>query len=103
MPEIEISDSGVMIKCNPSRKYIELLKRTTYDQAYVLDNVPDMLMEDRILQLIEEEPSITQNKIADNIKVTAKTVKRKMAKMKQDGVIQRVGSDRKGYWDIKKK
>ena len=23
--------------------------------------------------------------------------------MKQDGVIQRVGSDRKGYWDIKKK
>ena len=60
-------------------------------------------MEERILYLIEKEPTITQNKIAEKINVNARTIKRKMNKMKEDGKIERIGSDRKGYWNINNK
>lgn len=100
MPKINIGQGGVMVKCIASNQYKSLLKRNK-NQVYVPDNL--MFMEDIILYLIGKEPGITQTKIAEQINVTTKTVKRRIAKLKAEGVIERVGSDRKGYWNIKYK
>ena len=54
----------------------------------------------RILKLIEENPSITQDAISKQIGMARSGIAEHIRKMKERGIIERVGSDRKGYWKI---
>ena len=66
-------------------------------------NVPVKLTktEKQIIQLIIKNPNMTQKEIAEQIKITEKTVKRNMNKLKQKGILERIGADKNGYWKIK--
>lgn len=57
--------------------------------------------EKQILQLVMNNPNITQREIAEKIKLTEKTVKRNMNKLKEKNILERIGSDKTGYWKIK--
>ena len=50
----------------------------------------------RILKVIQEEPTLSQKKIADIIGEKYSTVKYYMESMKKSGVIKREGSSQKG-------
>ena len=54
----------------------------------------------RILKVIQEEPSLSQKKIADVIEEKYSTVKYYMESMKKSGIIKREGSSQKGKWII---
>ncbi len=54
----------------------------------------------RILKVIQEEPTLSQKKIADVIGEKYSTVKYYMEAMKKSGVIKREGSSQKGKWII---
>lgn len=54
----------------------------------------------RILKVIQEEPSLSQKKIADVIEEKYSTVKYYMEFMKKSGIIKREGSSQKGKWII---
>lgn len=54
----------------------------------------------RILKIIQEEPTLSQKKIADAIGEKYSTVKYYMESMKKSGVIKREGSSQKGRWNI---
>lgn len=54
----------------------------------------------RILKVIQEEPSLSQKKIADVIGEKYSTVKYYMESMKKSGIIKREGSSQKGKWII---
>lgn len=54
----------------------------------------------RILKIIQEEPTLSQKKIADAIGEKYSTVKYYMESMKKSGVITREGSSQKGRWNI---
>lgn len=54
----------------------------------------------RILKVIQEEPSLSQKKIADAIGEKYSTVKYYMESMKKSGIIKREGSSQKGKWII---
>lgn len=54
----------------------------------------------RILKEIQEEPSLSQKKIADIIGEKYSTVKYYMESMKKSGMIKREGSSQKGKWTI---
>ena len=54
----------------------------------------------RILKVIQEEPSLSQKKIADVIGEKYSTVKYYMESMKKSGIIKREGSSQKGKWVI---
>lgn len=54
----------------------------------------------RILKVIQEEPSLSQKKIADVIGEKYSTVKYYMESMKKTGIIKREGSSQKGKWII---
>lgn len=54
----------------------------------------------RILKVIQEEPSLSQKKIADVIGEKYSTVKYYMEYMKKTGIIKREGSSQKGKWII---
>lgn len=108
IPEIEIKSSGVMIKCNPSRIYMDLLNnmKSKNVQINVHKNVQINYYENltkverQILDIISEEPQITQVNIANKLKTTPKTIQRGIAKLKEKGKIKRMGANKKGYWKI---
>ena len=53
-----------------------------------------------ILQLIIENPNITQKEIADRIGKSERTVKNKVASLKEKGYIQRLNGKRNGRWEV---
>lgn len=60
----------------------------------------DKTHEDIILEMIMNEPRVTQKKMAEVLGVTSRTVKRILSKMQDDGVVSREGSARTGKWII---
>ena len=53
-----------------------------------------------ILQLIMENPNITQKEIASRIDKSERTVKNKVASLKEKGYIRRLNGKRNGKWEI---
>ncbi|MEG1363690.1 MAG: winged helix-turn-helix transcriptional regulator, partial [Clostridia bacterium] len=56
--------------------------------------------EKEILKLIKNMPTITQNELGKEINLTPRTIRRNIDNLKVKGIIERVGSDKKGYWKI---
>lgn len=108
LPEIEIQSSGVMVKCNPSKIYMDLLGEmkgknvqiNVHKNVQIKDYEKLTKIEIKILDAIIEDSQITQSNIAERIKTTPKTVQRGIATLKEKGIIERVGSNKKGYWNI---
>lgn len=53
-----------------------------------------------ILQLIMKNPNITQKEMADRIGKSERTVKNKIASLKEKGYIQRLNGKRSGKWEV---
>ena len=58
--------------------------------------------QDKILYLIRENPRITQIMMSNELKLARSTISSNLQKLKQKGIIERIGSDRNGYWKIMK-
>lgn len=56
--------------------------------------------ERKILEKISESPNITQTELSNILGITTRAVRKTMKNLKDKGIIERVGSDRKGYWKI---
>lgn len=57
----------------------------------------------KTLAIITEEPSITQSELKDKLQISLMSVKRLMKTLQDNGMIERIGSNRKGYWKITRK
>lgn len=55
----------------------------------------------KVLQLIEEDPSITQKEIQKATNISMATIKRILPKLQEKGILTRTGSKRSGKWLIK--
>lgn len=56
----------------------------------------------QILDLISEDPTYTSEAMAEKLSVSRKTVYLRLKEMEDKNIIIRIGSDRKGYWKIKR-
>lgn len=65
----------------------------------VTDQLTDTELQ--ILGLIEEDPAYTSSVLAEKLSLSRKTIALWLKKLKEKNVIERIGSDRKGYWKIK--
>ena len=66
-------------------------------------NVVEKMSEKRrkiILQFIRENNVISANEIAKILSVNPRTIQRDIEKLKNDGIVERIGGDRGGYWKI---
>lgn len=54
-----------------------------------------------IIALMKMEPELSQKKIAERLKLNVNTVKYYVRIMQEQGVIEHVGSSRKGKWVVK--
>lgn len=65
-------------------------------------NVTLNAIENQVVAIIRERPSITTEKLAKLTSKTVRTAKRNLASLKNKGVVRRIGSDKTGYWEINK-
>ncbi|HIV79976.1 MAG TPA: Lrp/AsnC family transcriptional regulator [Candidatus Avanaerovorax faecigallinarum] len=56
--------------------------------------------EQEILSLLIEDPAYTYSVLSDKLGISRKTVSLRIQSLKSKGIIKRIGSDTKGYWDI---
>ena len=59
-------------------------------------------IQNRIIELITNNNRITQNEIANIIGVNVRTIKRKFKVLIDNSIVERIGSDKTGYWQILK-
>jgi predicted HTH transcriptional regulator len=66
-------------------------------------NVPKKLapQKDKIVALIRDKRDLTIDEIAELMGKSSRTIKRHIDELKKSNVLQRVGSDKKGYWKIR--
>ena len=53
--------------------------------------------------MIAENPTITQAKLAKELDVTIRTIKRRLSKLQEEGIVRREGTNRNGSWIIEEK
>ena len=56
--------------------------------------------EQKTLELLLEDPGYTSPQIAEKLNVSRVSVTKYLKSLKEKGFIERIGSDRKGYWKI---
>ncbi|OJV40663.1 MAG: hypothetical protein BGO29_05485 [Bacteroidales bacterium 36-12] len=55
---------------------------------------------DTVFSLIKRDNKITANEISERLKISLSTVKRKIKELRDNGKLERIGSDRTGRWKI---
>lgn len=57
--------------------------------------------ENKIMELLREWPDATTKEIVKKLEITNNQVKYYIKKLKDDGKIERIGTNRKGSWRVK--
>lgn len=57
-------------------------------------------LKQKIIDCIKSNPTITTTEIADKLDIARRTVTRKIKELRENGVIERVGSDKTGHWNV---
>ena len=58
---------------------------------------------EKIISLLSEDNTLTTTALAGQIGITPKAVEKQIARLKADGVIERIGPDKGGHWLVNKK
>ncbi len=54
----------------------------------------------KIIEAIKENPSITQDELSQKIGIARKNIIGNMKKLQEKGILRRVGADKNGYWEV---
>ena len=57
---------------------------------------------DQILALLSKNPKMTREDLARALEKSPNTIKGHIVKLKAEGKLKRIGSDRNGYWEVMK-
>lgn len=55
----------------------------------------------KIIEMILLNPKMTQTAMAEELGITSRAVKKSIKELNEKGLLQRVGSARSGYWEVK--
>jgi Fic family protein len=102
--------SGNMGESTPFIEFmLEAILKACEDELKNENNVPTNVPKnvpikrlDKIVSLMAENSSITIEQLAQLCKVSDKTIKRDIAKLKEQGLLERQGSLKSGSWVIKR-
>ena len=68
-----------------------------------MNDVTENVTENRtkqILNLLSNNPTISFDKLREQLKVARMTIYRDMEKLKNKGKIRRIGPDKGGHWEV---
>ena len=55
---------------------------------------------DTVFSLIKQDNKITATEISERLKMSLSTVRRKIKELREQGIIERIGSDKTGHWKV---
>ncbi len=114
---LQESHAGAVVDCRPFisfmldaignslYRYIDIATETRAD-AGVSDTVNDTVndtaneLSRRILAMLRDNPRATANAMASALQVSDSTIKRHLKTLREQGRLQRVGSDKAGHWVV---
>ena len=96
------SDTGDFRLTLWNLNYNTVPSKTPKRQNDVLGDVLDDVLADIILSELHENPELTQKELSQKCNVPYRSLQRKMDKLKESGVVTRVGGKRYGHWEIKR-
>ena len=97
-----ITQCHINHNANEFIKFMLKIINSSLDKIIKCNNYMLNDIQNRIIELIINDKTITQSKIADIIGVNIRTIKRNFKILIDNNVIRRIGSDKKGYWEIEK-
>ena len=56
---------------------------------------------EKIVALLSEDGKLSATTLAEKIGISAKSVEKHLANLKADGIIERIGPAKGGYWKVK--
>ena len=73
-----------------------------YDDSgfYVVFNFEKISIEQKVLELIKNDPKITVAKISEVLAVNSRTILRTLKVLREHSIIERIGNNRSGEWKI---
>ncbi|MBD9029643.1 MAG: winged helix-turn-helix transcriptional regulator, partial [Butyrivibrio crossotus] len=54
----------------------------------------------KIIELIQQNSQITRLELANTLKINESTIKRNINKLKNKGILKRIGANKNGHWEI---
>ena len=94
MPKYYINPTDIMIEFDaPQRLVIDNFSKVT-------NRVNDTM--NKILESLYDDPGYTITELANIMKMSRKSISNNIKKVKDVGIIERVGNNKKGYWKIKR-
>lgn len=86
--------SNLLLKENHSLKNREMhILNDTVNDTVKYQN-------DTVFLLIKQDNKITANEISERLKISLSTVKRKIKELRDNGKLERIGSDKTGRWKV---
>jgi ATP-dependent DNA helicase RecG len=55
---------------------------------------------EKIISAIKKNPNISAQEIAKMLGISSRAVEKNLSKLKEKGVIKRIGPDKGGHWDV---
>ena len=101
-----LEDAGSIGESTPFVEFmLEIILKTLtkVKKENVPNNVPKnvpLKRLDKIINIMKKDKSITALELADKLGVTDKTIKRDIAKLKDEKRVVRVGSLKSGHWEV---
>jgi len=102
--KFEIRKNGFMVIFyrKTDEELFDLTGENKNNSATDTENGTQIDTEKIILNILEKKPDITQKELSEKTNISLRTVKRIIQQLKEKNIIERIGSDRKGYWKILK-
>lgn len=105
LPQYTINPGDIMIQfCAPEELVVHSatprVTEKTNDRVIkkVIENLDKKSL--KILKLLVEDPGYTYLKLAKETSLSQKTIYMRLKRMQEEGLIERVGSARNGYWKV---
>jgi len=100
LPEYTIHPGDIMIKFTAPENWVIQSNKQFSDNFS--DNFSDKLTdkERETLELLMKDPGYTTSELAEKLHVSRVSITKYLKTLKEKGLVERVGSDRSGYWKI---
>lgn len=95
-----IVDAGPLPTHSPTRAEVPEVQATA--RAVAMQHDTSLTLNDeKVLAMIDIDGRLTAPRIAKNLNISESTVRRSFRRLRELGLVERVGSDKSGFWQVK--
>jgi ATP-dependent DNA helicase RecG len=100
IPKVDYSDIHFYIVLKQSREYLKMAGEEVSEKVTVKVTVKVTENQRKILEEIVNDKYITAKKLSVVVGISERKIKENIKKLKQKGLLKRIGPDKGGYWKI---